>query len=665
MPSRTHSDVDTLSAGDSTGEVSEYDQRIRKALRRYMSRGIRCFPLAPGQKTPMVKDWEQWAHCDIARIENWPPGAGIGIALGPSGLLTVDCDMPKESDGPPPPEWADCSNGMESFDKLHRIHGVEPVDTWTTKTAREGSHSFYRVPAHAAYPSSIGKLAWKVDVKSSGGYVVGAPTKTQDGVYRIQTPTLMARKLPCWLNTALSDLGSSTRNRKPGKVQDRLPGVLSRIRAITSDRNTNLFTEAVFAFEADGGSSGAVVEQVLDAASSLQAPDFTNREIETTVASALKRARANAIQRTAGVEPDTAGKKLKFVSAAAFDADVRSRPPRQWLIEGIWAQGLYGIIAGAAKTQKSWNAYDMAIAVAAGTSWLGRFPVRRQGPVVVFVGEGGDEGTHQRLSALAREHGVELADLPIYLCFQAPKLLNEDHLREIEELVETVKPALVIIDPLYLSAAGGKMGDLYSMGELLLGAQSICEPRGAALLIVHHFNRGEGSGATRLMGAGPLEWARVIITAEVMQDVTDPVTKESDVRVRFTSIGGELPGEDFEVQRLIRRLDPLDINSPFLVKTVAGHTTGRTGKDPNESVVTGTRKKRKAGASSRNKILRALAKLGDDQTYAAVAKVAGLDRSVISKVVRNDLAPEGLVTFSSTTPVTISFTDKGRDGAGA
>ena len=70
-------------------------------------------------------------------------------------------------------------------------------------------------------------------------------------------------------------------------------------------------------------------------------------------------------------------------------------------------------------------------------------------------------------------------------------------------------PKLVIVDPLYLSARGANLADLYAMGEMLEGVQRLCQEHGAALLVVTHFNRKQGAGAGRITGAGPAEWGRV------------------------------------------------------------------------------------------------------------------------------------------------------------
>ena len=67
---------------------------------------------------------------------------------------------------------------------------------------------------------------------------------------------------------------------------------------------------------------------------------------------------------------------------------------------------------------------------------------------------------------------------------------------ELADMIARVGPVLVMLDPLYLAASGADKGDLYGMGALLERPQHLCQEAGAALLVVHHFNRQAGGDAT-------------------------------------------------------------------------------------------------------------------------------------------------------------------------
>src|SRR5262245_4334832 len=64
--------------------------------------------------------------------------------------------------------------------------------------------------------------------------------------------------------------------------------------------------------------------------------------------------------------------------------------PPTFLIRELWPADAYGVQAAEHKTGKSWNAFDLGVAVSSGTPWLGSFPIDRPGPVLMFLGEGGE-----------------------------------------------------------------------------------------------------------------------------------------------------------------------------------------------------------------------------------------------------------------------------------
>jgi hypothetical protein len=256
---------------------------------------------------------------------------------------------------------------------------------------------------------------------------------------------------------------------------------------------------------------------------------------------------------------------LAFQTIAELCAEVDALGPRKWLIRGVWPAGAYGVHAAEPKAGKTWTAFDLAVSVASGTPWLGQYPIDAPGPVVVFAGEGGDGNVVRRLRAIAAARGLRLESLPIIVCTRAPHLADDGHMRELIAALDQARPVLVILDPLYLSAGGANGADLYEMGRLLERPQLTCERVGAALLVVHHYNRTRNlRGAARITGAGPAEWGRVLLSAQVVSRRTDPNTLATTVVVEFDVQGGEVPDRTFRVSRTVRAADPDDLDSPLL-----------------------------------------------------------------------------------------------------
>ena len=59
-------------------------------------------------------------------------------------------------------------------------------------------------------------------------------------------------------------------------------------------------------------------------------------------------------------------------------------PELRWLVTDLWSHDAVGIVGGEPKCCKSFLALDLAVAVAAGTPCLRRFPVAHPGRVLLY-----------------------------------------------------------------------------------------------------------------------------------------------------------------------------------------------------------------------------------------------------------------------------------------
>lgn len=263
------------------------------------------------------------------------------------------------------------------------------------------------------------------------------------------------------------------------------------------------------------------------------------------------------------VDQDDAPAPLQFFSMKELRARVDAAGPRRFLLRGYWPAGDYGVHAGDAKAQKSWNTVDAMVSIAAGQPWLGAIPVDLAGPVLWFAGEGGEADLLRRIDAVCASRDLVADDLPITICARVPHLADAVHLALMAEQLGKLRPVMSALDPLYLAARGAKGSDLYAMGGMLEAAQHLCQAATSGLWLVHHQNRKEGRGASRISGAGPAEWGRVLISAHVVSRRVDPETRETTVITELDAIGGSIPGGRLRVVRRIHADDPVDLNSPL------------------------------------------------------------------------------------------------------
>ncbi|WP_331755969.1 bifunctional DNA primase/polymerase [Streptomyces sp. NBC_01643] len=216
-------------------------------------------PLAPGRKTPVANcaacrrsghTYRQceclvagrWCHgfrsatLDQARIVQWwgnSPEYGVGVACGPAGLVVIDIDA--HSQTPPPrdqllpgipiPDQVDLTGlatGYHTVGILAALrNATSPADDTSTlrvRTPSGGLHVWYRAADFRRWHCSTGSgggraLAWQVDVRAHGGYIIAPGTVTKAGAY---TPIGEVREpapLPMWLAQELERTGH---NPTPG-----------------------------------------------------------------------------------------------------------------------------------------------------------------------------------------------------------------------------------------------------------------------------------------------------------------------------------------------------------------------------------------------------------------------------------------------------------------
>lgn len=210
-------------------------------------------PLAPGRKTPagncdscrepgharancLCLVAGRWCHgfyaatLDQRRISQWwteHPDFGVGVACGPAGLVVIDIDA---HSAPPPNrdrilpgitiadqvDLTGLSTGYHTLAVLAALRGVpspaEDKSTLRVRTPSGGLHVWYRAADGRRWQCSSGSssgraLAWQVDVRAHGGYIIAPGATTEAGTYtpvdEIRQPTV----LPNWLAQELERTG--------------------------------------------------------------------------------------------------------------------------------------------------------------------------------------------------------------------------------------------------------------------------------------------------------------------------------------------------------------------------------------------------------------------------------------------------------------------------
>lgn len=192
------------------------------------ARGWHVFPLIPGGKVPPrgFTSWSQRATLDPDTIRAWwaRKPYNVGIATGPSRLVVIDLDTPKDG-RTPPPEWdrPGISDGADVFAALCADAGQPlPLETFQVRTRRDGTHLYYTAPEDITLGCTQGStsgLGWLIDTRANGGYVVGpgSHVTATDGTGSYQVVhAVQTAPLPCWLADRL----------RPAPLPDQKPVVI-------------------------------------------------------------------------------------------------------------------------------------------------------------------------------------------------------------------------------------------------------------------------------------------------------------------------------------------------------------------------------------------------------------------------------------------------------
>ncbi|MGW3420456.1 bifunctional DNA primase/polymerase [Streptomyces phaeochromogenes] len=282
-----------LSAALSASARDWYVHPLRPGGKGSALHGERACPKT-GECADGHRKWEQRATTDPDRIRQaWAAGAfNVGIATGPSGLVVVDLDVPKDKEGK---GSSDAPDGATSFAALCERAGQPIPLTYTVRTPSGGLHLYYAVSPDVRLFNTARTVAPNVDTRAWGGNIVAAGSITPQGAYEVINGAPVA-ELPAWLLSRLQTPAAPTRTPAPllipGQATRRAEVALERETAAvrgTSEggRNNRLLAgaRAMGRFVAWGEIDRDVVEEAFQAAG--EVAGLSSGECRTTIQSAL------------------------------------------------------------------------------------------------------------------------------------------------------------------------------------------------------------------------------------------------------------------------------------------------------------------------------------------------------------------------------------------
>ena len=158
-------------------------------------------------------------------------------------------------------------------------------------------------------------------------------------------------------------------------------------------------------------------------------------------------------------------------------------PSPTWLLQDMLTEAGLAILGAKPKVGKSTFTRSLAVSIARGEKFLGR--CTKQGPVCY----GGFEEDPSFVKAHFETMGV-IEDDAIYPFIQpAPKNV----LKQLEEAIERIKPALVILDPLAHLVSIRDESNYFEMHDALSPFVALARRHKTCVLVCHHNRKSEGA----------------------------------------------------------------------------------------------------------------------------------------------------------------------------
>lgn len=161
-------------------------------------------------------------------------------------------------------------------------------------------------------------------------------------------------------------------------------------------------------------------------------------------------------------------------------------PRVEWIVEGLIPQGELSLIVGPPKIGKTLLGTALAVSVAAGEPFAGKFPVR-QGAVLLIMEEDQASEIAFRLRILAKGIGRDLARLPIETLVRKRFRLGEG-IAWLQGKLAALKPTLVVIDSLS-RVHSCRENDVGEMSSLLGPLAPMVEEHKSSLVLLHHVRK--------------------------------------------------------------------------------------------------------------------------------------------------------------------------------
>ena len=442
----------------------------------FAKKGCKLFPAKftrTGHKG-LIK-WGTESTDDPAQIKKWGQKFGSDayfcVALQQSGLTVVDVDVKNQKEG------------FKSLAEWEEANGKLP-ESFTSTTPNSGVHIFFKGLAKVG----ANRLGRGVDIPGMvplpGSHVPGK------GRYEIKTLKDFA-ELPKAIGNGYQKNADRIIGEKSSVIQEDQP---QNIKAAIN----YLQVAATPAVEGDGGDHTTYRTLAylfdnfalsIDKATQIGI-EYYNPRCEPPWSDEDFRTKVENAYRYMDKEPGSSNVETDFqplLPKGFIQVKDMQNVQANWLVKGIIEDDTHTLWYGETGSYKSFLALDLALHIALGMDWLGR--KTKRGPVLIIAGEG-QGGLSRRVNAWRKHHNISQARWDnaqvVFSKQPMPFMISDKAFGLIEEAVETLKPALIVVDTLSRAMAGMDENSVKDVTAYIEKVDSLRKVCGSTIISVHH-----------------------------------------------------------------------------------------------------------------------------------------------------------------------------------
>ena len=390
----------------------------------------------------------------------------------------------------------------------------------------DGFHAYYKDKEGIRNFQKRGDLPG-IDLRGNGGYVVAPPSIHSSGV---QYSWVKSRGLDDIPLAEFPEIILAKTSNDKTPLKELYKGTTEGNRNDTLTRLTGSWVN-----------DGLSFEECLENAriwNSKNNPLLPVREVEQTVKSIFNKHQT--------------GRPATMVLTRLDSLFQEPEETTTWLVDGLLPFGGFSIVVAKPKVGKSTLARALALHVARGESFLGRSVTK--GAVVYLALEEKRSEVKRHFKDMG---AVGDEDVHVYVG-GAPA----DAIGEIKNVVGNVKPALVIIDPLFRFTKVKDGNDYHQVTNALDPLLRLARDTGTHVLCVHHSRKGESSPEESFLGSQAIfgsvdtlvcmrrhEHYRTLQTRQRYGEDLAETILNFDRETRLVTVGGSRHEQDINITK--------------------------------------------------------------------------------------------------------------------